>query len=430
MLIQPIAPNMAIAFGLEWETLIGNKLDAQSFKRATLRKAAQYVKASEHSIAAGFANISKADNPNNLKLYSAAAIFAQLNSNGIFYELKELPNGATWVVAAQDGTVIAGTDKICTPQDAQALIAHLVERYPQIIKQTSDEHDYTFHLNSQTQLYEVKSAIEAVPSHAKALIIIVLMIVLGNMLWGRYEADMRSKTRARVAAPINPTALWKESIDQWQKDVHLGGRESLWIAFDNLLALPITIGNWELSEAGCTASPSGWACDAHLKRLPTGTNNSLKEAVPAHWHIAWNGLNGAIARWSIPFTGKTLERSRLPTLEDMSVAYVSDLQDVLPAFHSYTLSPPEKAPVPPPKVATATGKTQAVPYPRGNAADIQIPSIQRFQLEAPLRSITVLPLMDNFDIKTFRVEFVWPLDKPGLSRSALTAKLTGEFYAK
>ncbi|MHB0818486.1 type 4b pilus protein PilO2 [Stutzerimonas stutzeri] len=430
VLIQSTSPETALVFGLNWDTLVGANIERQSYKWASASKASHYVRAGRHSPATGYVHLKLRKNQRKQRLYSAAAIFAQSHSQGVFLERLDLPDGRQWVVAAQDGVVISGTDRICTPDEANALVETLVERYPQIVQITTEETEFSYFLNEKSLLLDVRSLVERTPMWMRYVAGLVLILMLADITWTQYtQYKARQERQQQAAQFIDVDALWIKTLDEWQNGISLHGLAGLRTIYDSLGALPLSIGSWTLAEAGCNSSVAGWQCNAHYRRV-AGSNESFRQHAPRNWTVGWNGLGGAVGNWNIPFTRIVLDRLTLPRIEDVSLSYVSELQGVLPAFNTYTLDPPASVDIPNPVVTRADGLTQTYPHPGSGGDNLKIPKIQHFKLDAPLRSLSVLPLMDSTTIDSIRVVHKTGAAGQSLTKSIFAAQVTGAFYVQ
>lgn len=430
VLLQDYGADASLVFGLEWEALVGNKLEAQSLKRAAELKASHCVKASRFSPSAGFVSLG-GQAPKKNKLYSAASIFAQNNSQGTYYERRALSDEDIWVVAVQDGIVISGTDVlVSSAEEAEGVIAELKERYPHILEiDPSEDIDFSFYLNDRSQLHPVRSLFESIPTPLKVMGAFVLALMVLDTGWGQYKAYELKKQRAREALmTVDVEALWHKTLDDWQKTVRLGGTEALTSITDKLLDLPLNLGGWVLLGVACDSVPAGWQCTAQYTRGNAGTNASFKRTAPPDWSISWNGLQGAIAKWSVKYQAPSLNRMELPTIESVGLNYISALQRVLPAFERYTLSPAQKVSIPEPTAINGAGQEETYPNP-GGSPTLSVPSYETFELDAPLRSLSVLPLAKNFGIDS--VGFTYSEGGAHtLTKSVFTAKVKGRLYVK
>jgi len=427
VLIQPYGTDTSLVFGLEWETLVGANVERQSYKRAAAHKASHYVRAGRHSSAVGYGHLNE---KGKRKLYSAAAIFAQAHSHGVFLEKLELPEDQYWVVAAQSGLVISGTDKICTAEEADELIESLTSRYPHIVHITTDETQFSHYLNDKSVLHDVRSLIERTPPWARYAVGAMLALILADLGWGEYKSYQANKERQRLAAQhVDSDALWIETIDQWQQGITLHGRTGLVELYNNVGNIPLNIGSWKLSEVACAAVAAGWQCSAQYARF-LGSNLSFKHNAPKGWDVQWNGLSGAVGNWLIPHSGNTLDRTKLENVNDISVDYISKLQSALPSFITYTLENPTVVSITDPVVTQPNGSMRSYPYPGENSEALKLPKTFRFKLEAPLRSLTVLPLLDSSAIHSIRFVHKPETGGQSLTRSAFVAQLAGEFYAQ
>ena len=365
------------------------------------------------------------------KHYSAAAIFAQKHPQGVFWLRRELEGGSNWIVASHDGSVVAGTDVVCSAEAGDELVKALIERYPHIVKVSEDDDpEYDYYLNDRTQMVVVRSLFEAIPRPLKIIALLLLGFMAFDTAWTQYKSYQVRQEQARIAKHrVNVDDLWIKALDDWQASVMLNGVNGMQAAYQSLISTPLSIADWNLTEAGCNATNNGWSCEAKYTRT-VGTNYSFKSQAPGNWSVQWNGLSGAIGRWDVAFDARPLNRATLQASEDIALGYVSELQSVLPAFDRYSLLPPEKPAIQDPQLPDPRGAgVRTYPHPENGNPQIAIPSYQQFQVEAPLRSISVLPMTDDFSIDS--LYFTYGLTgAQSLNKSMFSAVMKGKFYVK
>lgn len=431
LVIRGLSAESAVVFGLEWESLIGSKLEKQSQQRAAELSATHYIRAGRHSTSFGHATLKGAANKGKgRKLYSAAAIFAQTHPQGVFWECKEMEAGSVWLVASQDGVVITDTDLVCSREDADEIIHALRVRYPHIVQVSErDELDYVYYLNDRTLMVEVTSFIDAIPTPVKVVAAVLLGLMVIDIGWDQfksYQARMEQEKLALSQSDVE--RLWAQALDEWQSRVFLVGADELQDAYTSLVNIPLKIGHWNLTSAGCDATVAGWNCEASYKRS-LGTSISFKTFAPENWSITWNGLDGATGRWKVPFKAPVLDRTTLKA-NGIGLDYISELQSVLPAFELYTLFPPEKPAIEEPSNPNSKGgRARTYPHPNNGNPLLAIPSFQRFRVEAPLRSINLLPSTEQLAFE--KIQFTYGVaGSQSLTKSMFKAILTGRIYVK
>jgi hypothetical protein len=163
------------------------------------------------------------------------------------------------------------------------------------------------------------------------------------------------------------------------------------------------------------------------------TNLSFQDNLPKGWTASWGGLTTAVGNWVVKVDRNSIDRTRIQKIPDFSLVYISALQRVLPAMKKVELAPPIPAPIQEPQVYINRGNGDElvnVPYPVENTAGIELPKIQTIDIEAPLRTLTVLPLIDDTVIKQVRFVVGSQRTVPTIRDSIFAAKLIGEIYVR
>jgi hypothetical protein len=144
-------------------------------------------------------------------------------------------------------------------------------------------------------------------------------------------------------------------------------------------------------------------------------------------------LTGAICSWTVNVDRKSIDRTRLQKIPDFSLQYISALQRVLPGLKTVELAPPVIAPIAEPEVYVNRGQGEElvpVPYPTDNTVGIERPSVQTVVIEGPLRTMSVLPLINETVIQQLSFQVGGVGSVPTLRDSIFTAKLVGEIYVR
>lgn len=427
--IVDATPDASVVYGLQWEPIVGSHLEKQSYKRALELKVSHYVKAFGPFTAFGYCDIHESNLVQGHRYYSAAAIFAQRHSQGVYWARREMPSGMEWIVAAQDGAIVTGTDRLCSHDEASEIVAKLAERYPHIIDAGLDDADFAPYLNDHAELHRLRTPFQSVPVPIKVAVGVLLGFMLLDTGWQQYKAyQARKEAEERAVYHVDAEQLWLNAIDQWQQTVRLGGQEGVSSVLSALSEVPVDVGNWTIASGACYAAETGWNCEAAYAR-GLGTNMTFKTSAPSNWSVVWDGLNRALARWSIPYAFQPLDRQTLPVMEDVGLGYISRLQRVLPSFESLVVHPPEKVAVNEPTAPDAKGNIVPVPHPGTSDPRLSIPSFQRFQVVAPLRSLLVMPIDQNFQIDSIQFTYT-PAGSSSLTKSMFAASLAGGFYVR
>lgn len=420
--------------GVAWKPLIGSNLAGQSEKFAVSNKATHFVAAGEHSAAVGTIKL-PADKTEDKgrNFYSAAAIFAQAHQSGVLITTQPMPDGRVWVVAAHDGVVVRDTDTLLSDAEAQALIADIKLRHANAVVIKS-EFETVQYLNVKSQLVPVRNAFQKIPTPVKILAAFVVLLMVLDTSWGQYKKyKIRQAQALETSQYFDAHAEWTNALNQWATTVKPDGRVGLINLYLELGNTPPKIGGWNQSEASCTRAPNGWSCSARYEAGVNATNLSFIQNMPNGWTATWDGLTAAIGSWSVQVERKNIDRAKIQKISDFSLMYISALQRVLPAFKKVTLASPSAVQVSAPQVVINRGQGEelvAVPYPAENTVGIELPSVQAFEMEGPLRTMAVLPLINETVIKQLRFVVGSHGSVPSLRDSIYTAKLTGEIYVR
>lgn len=435
VIIRAVNNEQSVVFGgVAWKPVIGSGLAAQSEKLAAANKATHFVAAGEHSAAVGTTKLPAPKlKEKGRAFYSAAAIFAQAHPSGVQIYSQEFPGDDVWVVASHDGVVISDTDVLLSQEDAEELIAEIKSRHMLAVVVTS-EFDAIMHLNARTQLKPVRNAIQKVPTPLKIAALILMFLLVVDTAMSEYKKYQIRKARELEASQfIDAHAEWANKLNQWATTVKPDGRQGLMNVLFEIGRAPMKIGGWNISEATCNANPTGWDCNARYDAGVSATNLNFQDNLPKGWTASWDGLTTAIGSWTVSVERKAIDRAQIQKITDFSLMYISELQRVLPAMKKVELSPPVPVSIQEPQVYMNRGNGEElvnVPYPAENSAGIEYPRIQTINIEAPLRTLAVLPLINDTVIKQLRFVVGNQRTFPTIRDGLFTAKLTGEIYVR
>lgn len=434
-IIRAVNNEQSVVFGgVTWKPVIGSGLAAQSEKLAAANKATHFVTAGEHSAAVGTTKLPAVKvKEKGRAFYSAAAIFAQAHPSGVQIYSQEFPGDDVWVVASHDGVVISDTDVLLTQFEAEELVAKIKLRHSLAVIVTS-EFDAVMHLNARTQLKPVRNALQKIPTPAKALIgVLVLLLVVDTSMSEYKKYKIRKLRELEQSQYIDAHAEWTNRLNQWASTIKPDGHQGLINIYFEMGNAPMKIGGWNISEATCLTSVTGWDCNARYEAGVGATNLSFQENLPRGWTASWGGLTTAIGNWTVTVDRKSIDRANIQKVADFSLNYVSALQRVLPAMKRVDLLPPVPATISEPQVYINRGNGEelvGVPYPIENTAGIEFPKIQTIDIEAPLRTLAVLPLINDTVIKQLRFVVGNQRTFPTIRDGLFTTKLTGEIYVR
>lgn len=420
--------------GVAWKPLIGSNLAAQSEKFAAARKATHFVSAGEHSAAVGTIKLS-ADKAaeKGRAFYSAAAVFAQAHQSGVLITQLEMQDGRVWIVAAHEGVVISDTDVLLSTSEASELIEDIKRRYEKAIV-ISGEFDTIQYLNAKSELVPVRNAFQKIPKSLKMLVGLMALIIAVDASFSQYKNYKNQQARALEDSQyFDAKVEWANALDQWSKTVMIDGQAGLLILYSELGQVRMKIQGWNLAEASCARSMAGWDCSTLYQAGIGATNLGFVQNMPKECSASWDGLTGAICKWSVRSVRQNIKIQNIQSIQGFSLDYISSLQNVLPALRKVDLSTPATVAIPEPQVFINRGhgnEMVMVPYPANDPKGIELPSVQTFVFEGPLRTLSVLPLINDTVIKEVGFKVGSQGSTPSLRDSIFTAKVVGEFYVR
>lgn len=444
--VLPLNPDNReyLVFGLSWAVVIGHSPEKESVARVREAKATHYVFPGGHSSVVGYVKFpirKKVRGEQESTWFSAAQMFADKFPNGVHTFVVPIDDEHYWFVASQDGEVIPGTDCVFDSRaEAMEALDALKEQYSAVISATDFKPSTT---SVASKMIELKHPLSALPLWARLCIgamVAALLLDQGADLWRVMSGGTRAKASAEVA--VDASAAWKNQLDRWQKTVQVDGV----VGFRSLLSqidhgVSRKLGGWPLLSLECVPYPAGWKCSAVYKRGVEGeapgssTNESLLAALPRGWTVQWIDLDkgkteGAQVSWAFEARRTALDRSRLENQAFINDHYASRIQAVYAAF-KIVVAPKllPKPAVESPTYTNAEGQRVSIPYSDSLEPASRLPSLNGFEFDGPLRSMTVLPLTEFSVIKTFSMK-VADAKEPSLANSLLTAKVTGEFYVQ
>lgn len=437
-LIQPFAgQSRALAFGLSWHTILGEKLDDVAVKLAIRKRATHYTRGGSRSTVAGLLTLSRQQRKSysRLTLYSAAAAFARACPRGVVAIRVTVPTGV-WVAGASDGVVLTGTDVIHESEaQAQEALQALRERYAELVVYGDGENETPLppqalvdQMDAATELRQATRVLARVPTPVWVLIGVFVAWTGIQHAWEWYEAIQAERQRAAMqVAQVDPVEAWREALNNWSKTVMTHSTGELKAILSSLGDVPAQAGRWELSEVNCT--PVNQSCTAQYVRTHLGDNLSLLNALPQDWTVNFVNLNNALVSW--PISGmerRTLNLEKLPKQEVLRTSWSSLYQRLAPALSEIKLSagaPPTE--IKPPIQSREDGRPVAIPFPQGS--EISMPISRELSLIGPLRSLYVLELPESTSLERLHIQYA-STSQADVSRSILLATLTGKIYAQ
>lgn len=434
-IILDASADTSIVFGgVAWRPLVGSNLAAQSLKEAQSNKATHYLPAGSGSVAVGTTKLPpKRAKEKGRSFYSAGAIFSQAHLSGVCITSQDMADGRVWVVACHDGIILRETDVLLPPQEAAALVQEILTTHKQALVVEGD-FEAALHVNARTKLVPVKSGLQKIPTPLLVFAGVVITLIVCDTGWDQYKKFKTRKALELEAQQfVDARAEWGMALDEWAQNIKIDGRVGLVNLFSEAGKAPMKIGGWELAKVRCSSAPGEWRCSANYDAGINATNLSFKNNLPLGWSALWDGLTGAVGEWTVKVDRQSIERARIMSIQDFSLNSVSQLQRVLPAFKTVDLKAPAPVSIQTPMVPVKTGRGQEmvpVPYPAENPNGIEIPSVQQIEVVGPLRSLYVLPLINETVIRDISFIVEGRTSLPSLRDSLFTATLTGEIYVR
>lgn len=435
LIIRELEGERSVVYGLDWAPLIGAKLERQSLAHARRVKATHHVPAVEHSSSVGAAWLPTDKKAGKHRaLYSAGAIVALKHPTSAYLGIIQIEEDLVWVIATHNGSVIKGTDTLCSPEEAEALVESVRKRYPNI--SDLEDTDVQSYLNDRTQLKAVRYGLDAIPTPLKVAGIAALVLLVGNLGWEQATRIIHSYTRSSATTvQVDAEQEWREALETWAGQTLVDGPEGFSTIFAAVMDLPPTVGGWALSAGSdstkfpalkCTAVQRVWTCYAHYTRGHTATNQSFLAQRRPEWNVQWNDLDNVTVDWKVKAQRHPLARGRIPLLTDFSIEDVSRLQDVSKAFVLIDIKPPIKVSVPAPVVNDSAGNRVPLDLPE----KMLLPSSMSLEIHGPLRSLAAFPLNHATRINQLIFQVNRNEARPDLRTSAIYGQIKGEYYVQ
>ncbi|MDQ2148116.1 hypothetical protein RBI22_05310 [Alcaligenaceae bacterium C4P045] len=435
----PIAGTQnALVVGMSWQTVLGQDLTAAAMKAAHQAGATHFTQAGPRSAAVGLLTAMGRDRRASAKtrLYSAAAAFAQLHRHGTQIVCTELPSGAFWVAVAINGTVQAGGDRILEDeQAARKALDGLINRYRDAaIHGVNQPGALPFQFSQLNALANAQSSLRRASfrlSMISPIWWVVLALTLTYFVWDTFQTWLHEREALerqrleQVRTAVDAHALWRDALNQWAKITRTDGQSGLESLLNAVAQMPLTPGRWTLKEVACT--PASRTCTADYARGKLADNNTLKTALPSAWKVSFLNLDTARVTWmwsAVP-AQRPLALKDIPRATELERVWIPGWQGLSPALQDVKLDAAKTAPVSVPNIQLPNGLEQPVELP----ADMAVPVIQAFTINAPLRSLYGLPLPPTSAITRLQVRYQ-PEAQARLTASRLAATIDGVLYVQ
>lgn len=435
----PIAGSSnAFVMGMSWQTVLGQDLTVAAMKAARQAGATHFTQAGPRSPAVGMLAAEGRDRRAKAKarFYSAAAAFAQLHRHGTHIVCTPLPGGEVWIAVAVDGTVQAGGDRVLPDANAarQTLDA-LVERYQDRVIHGGDRPDaLPFQLSQLAALANTQSSLRRASfrlSMISPVWWVTLAVGVAYFGWDtvqtwRFERQAIEQQRLEdMRTAVDAHAVWREALNQWAGETHVDGPTGLADLLAQLTRVPLDPGRWLLAEVACI--PSARSCSAKYTRTRLGDNNTLTAGLPSDWTVRFIDLDTASVIWTLH--SREIQRpvalGEIPTAAEVERTWATRWQALSPALQDFKLDAPTPAPVRVPNVRLPSGLEQPVELP----PDMTVPSLMRFVINGPLRSLYALELPAATTLTQLQFRYQ-PDALARITASRFTATLEGVVYVQ
>jgi hypothetical protein len=419
-LLLSLPGGAVLAFGLRWFPLVGSRVDVMARRKARDAGATHYVQGGARAAAVGCARLR-----GKMKAcYSAAQIFAQAHQHGTAAGILSLQDDRAWLVASQDGAVIARTDRIYpTADQAMAALAELDQSYPGIAATLLhlDMEGLSATLDPAACLWRIGTVIAQLPGPVRGSALLLVLALLASVLAKQGWPD--AQRRHAAVADIPPAVAWRAAVEKAAAAARVHRPEQLGSVFGALKQLPTAVRGWALRSARCRPQAADWNCSASYARIgPQATNQDLAVAVPTYAQPVFRGIEQAEIAWRVPLAFTALQPDALGGAGDTDLVFASALQRIQPAFVRIGLGDPAAFPVTPPLDAQG----RALPPP----PDLPRIRLRQVDLQGPLRSFS---LFSGSEAAASWSEVALTLGAeipPALARSQLIAQLKGVVYER
>ncbi|WP_233235263.1 hypothetical protein [Bordetella sp. LUAb4] len=345
-----------LVFGMRWFPLVGSRPEALARRRAREARASHYVQGGTRAAAVGCTRLHGRPRP----CHSAAQAFAQSYPQGTAAGMLMMDEGRAWLVATQDGAVMARTDRIYADREqALAALAELDTFYPGMAAAMRDLDlaDLVGNLGLATTLWRLSPWVGLPPAGARGICLLLAAGLLGGTAWQAWRHWGRAAPS--VAGVVDPRDAWRTALARQAAALPLHDPSSLGTVFVSLRQLPVLTQGWALDGARCAAQTREWACQASYRRAgPAGSNRSFAETPPARDQAGFDGphfdgLEQARVSWRVIASAKpglpsNVNPDALDRRQAGDIRLGSALQRLLPAFGRISLGMAAALPVPAP----------------------------------------------------------------------------------
>lgn len=413
-----------LVFGLDWSPLVGGEPIKLGRRRARALRATHFLVMNDLAAVVGCGVVHQLDRGSGRArrskgrvLYSAAAMFAQAHSEGVFAAVYSMQVKGYWLVASNAGLVLAQTDRwYADLNEVEAVLTGLKARFPSMRISTSmplveaSPPDWILkNLIFKTRLQSISAA------GLSALYVVSAALLVGGMIW---ILTVNSLDPSDQVPAENSDVLWRQVYEEFVKHHPVHHPEQLFRVISAWQVAPLSPDGWRLKQIMCEPSQMDWHCAARYQRFNMlARSDRLEAARPEGWRAEFIDMDHGILRWQVIDAASLFEPVSMTTPINNWLSY---LQNVTPVFES---------------IQIGTGTTISLSAPVGRHGVI----LDRPSFIKPLkrRSISIKgPLRSMSALRGFPVPVRWrglqlDIGSPsgqGIRRSELTVSLTGEIF--
>jgi hypothetical protein len=411
-----------LVLGLLWQPVVGRNPDAQARRQSRQQQATHLLLAGDPVSSFALAWLDGTTSLDGKPLHSAAYSFSQLFPGETVAMIMDLGEHGCWLVAAHNGSVIAGTDILYKSDDqARSELQTLCQAYPQLQCLHDDDVPELALLAASAGSQTILQSTSAWRRLRSTSTRILLFMLVGGLAWMWLDHRSEPISSSVTVPTIDPRAAWDTATRAYEQGRYLHGAGATQTVLQNLSSLPVHISGWALKAAQCSPVERRWQCQAEYERSrPLATYHGFLSAVPRSWTTSFPDLHRAQSRWQFDSSGVPLAQQWLSNSRENERTLLSSLQRMQTAFSRMEIGPSVSASIAP----ALDGKGLPISRPDGYPGYAQ----RRVAISGPLRSASLL-LPHVAAMSWHRVALVLQdQEAADLRRSRLILTLEGMLY--
>ena len=451
-LIFDHAGKKALAFGLQWRSIVTSDARKSGIAMARAQDATHYLFRGQQI---GFGVI---DAKNNSQLSAGATVYPaaqaaarQYGGDALFvlqvspgdYWIALIRNGSPtsldlFLVNSDDSQAIADAKSnlaVIAGDDARMTIYTNLENhgFSGVVKPASIHDILLAASNNEDRLLVMPKVQMSIPKPVLAVLGLGALLLVGQQGVKWWEAKKRAELAAqnRVATE-DPAVVWARIVAEWEATKVRPGAEGILAARESIGRLPVLWSGWTLSNAKCTAVPltqpakvRTWSCSANYERASVSAklNREMVPAIPKDWVVSFTPLKGMQVSWSLEQQVTPLQIAELKPTLFHSVDTSSQFQTLAPAFSQDFRFDFIAVNIPAPKQEDGT----ALP-PDPVASSLREAGLN---VRGPLRTVDAL-IARGIPADWDSVGITFSVSNPtfSINSSAVSAEVSGVIYAK